>query len=162
MAMKATLFLLWFTTILSATERKMYVKEYDHSGNITAEGWSVNSQKTDFWTFYHKTGEIASKGHYKNDTRSGYWYFYSVEGNLLKEGHYENGNFDKWWIFYDLALQEKRKIQYQNNEKNGFCLIYKKNKLIKAEKYQNDLLTGMWDTLRSFRQDNPEVSLFSL
>lgn len=162
MAAKTTLFFILFCTIAQAYGNKMYTKEYDSNGNIQAEGWLINSQKTDYWTFYHTNGEVASKGHFEDDNRTGYWYFYNENQELLKEGHYDKGNVQNWWIFYDIANQEKRKIQYRNNQRNGFCLIYKKNKLTKAEKYRNDLLIGMWDDLRSFRRDNPEVSLFSL
>lgn len=162
MAIKAILFFMILTVTFASSERKMYTKEYNSNGTIKSEGWVLGDKKIDFWTFYHNNGQIASKGHYKGDVRDGYWYFYNQNQQLLKEGHYERGIAQNWWIFYDLASQEKRKIQYQGNEKNGFCLIYKKNKLIKAEKYENNLLIGTWDSIRSFRRDNPEVSLFSL
>lgn len=139
---------------------KMYEKEYHHNGNLKAEGWILNNIKTNFWFFYHDNGAVASKGHYENNEKSGYWYFYNSQGKVIKEGHYEKGIAQDWWIFYDLATNSKQKIQYQNNQKNGFCLVYQGRKLQKVEKYVNDIHKGTWTDVRSFKRDNPEVSLY--
>lgn len=139
---------------------KMYSKEYDKNGTLTAEGWVKDDIKINYWFYYHSNGEIASEGHYENNRKSGYWHFYNTKGKVVKEGHYNKGIAENWWIFYDLATNTKQKIQYQNNQKNGFCLVYKGSKLQKVEKYVNDIYKGSWTDIRSFKRDNPEVSLY--
>lgn len=139
---------------------KMYNKEYHSNGILKAEGWMMSGEKANYWYYYHENGTLASKGHYKGNSKSEYWYYYDKNGSLEREGHYNNGIAENWWIFYDLATQEKYKIQYQNNQKNGFSLVYKKDKLVKVEKYIQGEYKGMWTSIRSFRRDNPDVKLY--
>ncbi|WP_299762686.1 hypothetical protein [uncultured Dokdonia sp.] len=152
--------LLWISPSTDEGAVRMYTKEYHTNGNLKAEGWVMGSDKTSYWYYYHENGKIASRGHYKENKKTEYWYYYSKNGSLEREGHYKNGIAENWWIFYDLATQEKRKTQYQNNKKNGFSLIYQKNKLIKVEKYIHDMYEGMWTSIRSFRRDNPDVKMY--
>ncbi len=150
---------IWISFPFSEGNMKMYNKEYHSNGNLKAEGWVIEGQKTSYWYYYHTNGKIASKGHYKKNKKSEYWYYYNEDGALEKEGHYNQGIAENWWIFYDLATKDKRKIQYQKNQKNGFCLVYKGRKLIKVEKYIADEHKGEWKDLSSFRRDNPDVKL---
>lgn len=162
MVTKAITTLICLFVFLNSTEPKVYSKEYHANGSMKAEGWLMGTTKTQYWKFYHENGSVSSEGHYKNNERVNYWHFYNSQGELVKEGHYETGNANDWWIFYDLVRQEKQKIEYVNNQKNGYCLSYKNNKLIRASTYENDQLIGSWTSIREFRQDNPGVSLFSL
>ncbi|WP_299216047.1 hypothetical protein [uncultured Dokdonia sp.] len=139
---------------------KMYNKEYHPNGTLKAEGWIISGEKANYWYQYYENGQLASKGHYKGNQKSKYWYYYTKNGSLKREGHYNKGIAENWWIFYDLATQEKRKTQYQNNKKNGFSLVYQKNKLVRVEKYIQDVYKGMWTSIRSFRHDNPDVKLY--
>lgn len=157
---KAAIIILFLTSLHLPVTEKMYSKEYHDNGNLKAEGWIYNDTKTNFWRFYHPNGEVASEGHYKDNAKSGYWHFYNTQGKVIKEGHYTNGVAQNWWIFYDLATNSKHKIQYKNNQKNGFCLVYQGSKLQKVEKYVNDVHNGTWTDVRSFKRDNPEVSLY--
>ncbi len=157
---KLTFILLLFASWSSPDIEKIYAKEYDETGNLKAEGWVMNASKVNYWKFYHDNGAVASEGHYENNKKTGYWHFYDKEGKVLKEGHYKNGIAENWWIFYDLATQTTQKVQYQHNKKNGFCLVYHSRKLQKVEKYVNDIHKGEWTTIRSFKKDNPEVSLY--
>lgn len=139
---------------------KIYNKQFNENGILTAEGWFMGNMKVGYWKFYHPNGNIASKGHFTNNVRSGYWHFYNGNGIIKQEGHYHKGTAENWWIFYDLARQEKRKVQFSNNQKNGFCLVYKARQLTKVEKYIKDQKIGEWSNLRNFRRDNPGVSLY--
>lgn len=146
-------------SILFGDEKKMYSKEYHDNGHLKSEGWMLNTQKTNYWRFYHSSGTVASKGHYKNNLPEAYWYFYSEDGKVIKEGHYKDGIAQDWWIFYDIAGDITNKTQYANHKKNGYSLVYQKNKLVKVEKYENDVRAGEWTSISSFRRDNPDVSL---
>ncbi len=144
--------------------QKEYHREYYSSGTIKAEGWLMNHQKINYWYSYHHNGNISEQGHFRNNKKEGYWYFYSEEGKLIKEGHFIKNKAEKWWIIYDIAPNDKkdkiiRKYQYRNNKKNGYCLLYKNNKLFKAEKYINDEKTGEWTDVFSFKKDNPNAPL---
>jgi hypothetical protein len=41
------------------------------------------------------------------------------------KGHYEANKKSKWWIFYK-SNKTLIKSEYENNQLNGFSLIYKK------------------------------------
>ncbi|WP_405250970.1 toxin-antitoxin system YwqK family antitoxin [Dokdonia sp. Asnod3-C12] len=154
------------TTILlafiafSLPEPRMYSKLYHDDGTIQAEGWIMGEQKVKYWKFYHENGTIAAEGHYQTNKKSKYWHYYDNQGKLTKEGHYEDGIAQNWWIFYDLARQETRKSQYVDNHLHGYCLVYKNKKLFKVEKYEKNQLKGAWTSIRDFRRDNPDVSLY--
>ncbi|MBL4662736.1 MAG: hypothetical protein JKY22_04075 [Flavobacteriaceae bacterium] len=138
--------------------KKMYSKEYYHNGQIKAEGWEMGNMKMGYWKFYHINGKLVSEGHFKKNKKNKYWHFYNEKGELTKEGHYLIGSAENWWIFYDIANATTSKFQYKNNKKNGFCLRYKKGKLIKTEKYTNNIKVGEWTSYISFKRDNPGVS----
>ena len=147
------------TEAFSAEEGvKMYAKEYYSNGQIKAEGWEMGSMKMGYWKFYHANGALASKGHFKKNKRNDYWHFYNKKGALLKEGHYLSGSAENWWIFYDIANAKTSKFQYENNQKNGFCLRYKKRKLIGVEKFTRNTKVGEWTSILAFKRDNPGVS----
>ncbi|HEA30230.1 MAG TPA: hypothetical protein ENH91_09585 [Leeuwenhoekiella sp.] len=136
---------------------KTYLKTYYKSGTIKAEGWMEENQKTDYWYFYHPNGTLGSKGSFIKDKKSGYWYFYDQQSRLLREGHYESGNKENWWIFYDTAAI-MRKVQFEKNARNGYCLIYENRVIKKAERYKNDTLKGSWTSMAAFKRDNPNAS----
>ncbi len=164
--MKYTIYIvisLLFFSFQTSVEKE-YHKEYYNDGSIKSEGWKIANQKTGYWYTYHTNGNVLEQGHYRNNKRQGYWYFYSLENKLIKEGHFINNKAEKWWIIYDIADGNKknqtiRKYQYRNNKKNGYCLLYKNDKLFKAEKYVDDRKTGEWTDVFSFKKDNPNASL---
>jgi len=164
---KTLAFFLFFgmmTVVVSASRvtpsenNKVYAKEYYQNGQIKAEGWEMGGMKMGYWKFYHANGSIASEGHFRKNERDAYWHFYNTDGLIIKEGHYEHGSAENWWIFYDIANQSTSKFQFKNNRKNGFCLQYKKRKLLRAEKYINNIKVGEWTSIFAFKRDNPGVS----
>ena len=121
--------------------------------NITLS-YTQNTEKLDINT---STSEIKWVGEYA-------FYFGGHDGIInFKEGHFIKDKAEKWWIIYDIAGNKEnritRKYQYKNNKKNGYCLLYKNDKLFKAEKYSNDLKLGEWTDIFSFKKDNPNASL---
>jgi len=138
---------------------KLYAKDYYANGQLKSEGWSMGDMKVKYWKFYHSNGTIAAKGHFSSNKKTGYWYFYREDGSLEREGHYNSDIAEKWWIFYDLAERNKEKVEYQNNKKNGYSLVYKGRKLVKVKKYRNDQRIGEWTDKKSFKRDNPEIRL---
>ena len=152
------IFLFYFGIAFSQdTHSKEFVYEYDSHGALIAEGWLCRGEKVDYWYFYHSNGVVSKKGHFNKGEKKGYWYFYNPSGKLEKEGHFENGKAENWWIFYNQNNQAK--FQYKNNKKNGFALLYEKNKLMKAEKYEDDQKVGEWTSLSAFKMDNPNAPL---
>lgn len=165
MTFKKPLLFLFFgiscSTVLTATcsfTEKKYQKEYYANGTLKAEGWELDTNKTDYWYFYYSNGTIASKGNFNGNKKEGYWYFYTESGTVLKEGHYSNGIAENWWIFHDIATQTEKRFQYKRNMKNGFALIYKHGNLKRAEKYKNNQKIGEWISIFDFKKDNPHVS----
>jgi len=56
-----------------------------------------------------------------------------------------------------VTKNQKEKIQYQNNVKEGYGLLYKDEKLIKANRYDQDQLSGSWTNISQFKKDNPNA-----
>ncbi len=153
------LFLIYSLSGNQLFSQKEYHYEYYPNGMVKAEGWKLGEIRVDFWHFYHLNGKVSHEGHFNNNKKNGYWYYYSDKSTLLKEGHFINDKAEKWWIIYDIAAGITRKYQYQNNKKEGYCLLYRNNKLFKAERYINDMKTGEWTDVFSFKRDNPNASL---
>ncbi|MFP2997477.1 hypothetical protein ABN763_16285 [Spongiivirga sp. MCCC 1A20706] len=131
-----------------------YEKTYHDNGNVASEGWKMGNNKVRYWKYYHPNGQIASEGHYKANKKQNYWYFYHQEGFKQKEGHFINDRPSKWWSFYDKTGTLIHKCQLQNGIKNGYCLMYKKKKIVSAEKYQNGKKINEWFDFKSFKRDN--------
>ncbi len=102
---------------------------------------------------YYDGNILKSEGWLQDDQRIGYWYFYNVDGKLLREGHYKQGERTKWWILHG-KNNTTIKVQYEDDMKDGYSLLYKNDKLYKAEKYSRDQLTGTWTSLKKFKRDN--------
>ena len=134
--------------------QKTYQKNYYSNKTMKSEGWVENGQKTGYWKYYYKNGSIKKEGHYKNSTPVKYWYFYARNGLKEKEGHYAQGKKNKWWLFYDTEGNVNHKCQLKDNHKNGYCLIYRKNRIIKASKFQQGKKIKEWTDLSSFRKEN--------
>lgn len=147
-------FLIVFLMCFLFQQEKIYVKHTDASGVLLSEGWMLNGAKTGYWYTYHPNGEIASKGHYTNDVYDKYWYFYSPEGKLLEEGHFERGSKSKWWVFYNTDGTIAMKVQYKNNEKEGYCFQYENKNITKIEKYKANQKIAEWTDIQSFEKEN--------
>ena len=164
MIRQVSFFVLLLTLVFSNSLRatngaKKYVREFYQNGQLKAEGWQQMQAKTDYWIFYRADGSVSSKGHYKQNKRHGYWHFYHSDGTVEKEGHFIANRAEDWWIFYEIGNANKSKFQFKNNLKDGICLRYKNNRLIKAERYEKGRKMGEWTSVRKFRKDNPDVQL---
>ncbi|MFV0248315.1 MAG: toxin-antitoxin system YwqK family antitoxin [Tenacibaculum sp.] len=145
-------FFLGMTDALMA--QKKYVKDYYLNGNLKEEGWLDGADKTAYWIYYYKNGVLKKKGHHKNNIPVKYWYFYYKNSKKQKEGHYINGKQSKWWLYYDNKGYINHKCQLKDNKKNGYCLIYDKNQLIKVAKYKSDKKIKEWSSFSSFKKEN--------
>ena len=146
-------------SLLAFSQKKTYHKGYFKNGKLKEEGWVKNNLKSGYWKFYYTNGNLKKEGHFKKDLETKYWYFYNNDASKNKEGHYLAGKQHKWWLFYDTMGQINHKCQLKNNQKNGYCLIYKMDKLIKASKYKKGKKIKEWSDLKSFKKEN---SLFDL
>ncbi|MFT5648008.1 MAG: antitoxin component YwqK of YwqJK toxin-antitoxin module [Aureispira sp.] len=160
--MQKVIFLLFFFGMISSIVfangnnliEKRYSKTYYASGKIKAEGWIIDSKKDGYWKFYYRNGQLEKEGHLSKDKRANYWYFYRDNGILESEGHYESGAKTKWWKFYDSKENINHKCQLKNGKKNGYCLIYNNDKIIKATKFKDGKKIKEWTDFKSFKKDN--------
>lgn len=134
--------------------QKKYQKSYFNNGIIKEEGWTVDSLKNGYWIYYHSNGTAKEKGHFVNGEKDGYWYSFFKTGIKESEGHFISGGKNKWWIFYDKKGNIIHKCQMKHNLKNGYCLLYKDNKLIKASKFVENKKLKEWKDFSSFKQEN--------
>lgn len=131
-----------------------YYKDYYESSQIKSEGWIENNQEKGYWKFYYESGRISAQGHYKDNKREKYWYFYNPNGIKSKEGNYVQGHMTKWWLFYDAKGKISHKCQLSNGRKNGYCLKYKNEELVSAEKYRNGKKIKEWFNFIDFQREN--------
>ncbi len=156
LGIKKSLFILLFLLSFSVLKaQKTYSKIYYSNGQLKEEGWLTNKTKTDYWKFYYPNGNLKKEGHYQNGLSNKYWIFYTENNTKMEEGHFENGKMVGWWISYENDLFNK--CQIVNNEKNGYCLVYQKEKLIKAEQYFEGEKINEWTSIFSFKKDNAHL-----
>ena len=132
----------------------IYHKEYDESGTLKSEGWMKNGLKSGYWKFYHPNGNISMQGHYKSNVREKYWYFYNQSNTKIKEGRFRKGKKYKWWLFYDSHGRIDHKCQLSGGRKNGYCLKYKNEELVSAQKYKNGKKIKEWFSFVDFQREN--------
>ena len=137
-----------------ALGQKNYQKNYFDNGSLASEGWIESGKKVRYWKFYHDNGNLKSEGHYNNNLAHKFWKYYRYNGTKQSEGHVINGKKTKWWVFYDELENVNHKCQLKDGVKDGYCLRYKNNKLVKAEKYANGKKINEWTDYRSFRKEN--------
>jgi antitoxin component YwqK of YwqJK toxin-antitoxin module len=161
MLKKLVLLFLFFNSITSLADteeivevEKAYSKNYYANGKIKAEGWIIDSKKDGYWKFYYRNGQVQKEGHLSKDKREKYWYFYRDNGILESEGHYDNDNKTKWWKYYDFSEKVNHKCQLENGKKNGYCLIYINDKIVKAAKFKHGKKIKEWTDFKSFKKDN--------
>jgi antitoxin component YwqK of YwqJK toxin-antitoxin module len=148
-------FIIYIIVITFAfSDQKSYQKEFYKNGQIEKEGWVLNNSKIDYWKFYYKDGNLKKEGLFKDNLETKYWYFYSPNLIKEKEGHFKYGKQEDWWLFYDKNGQVHHKCQLQNNQKNGYCLIYQNGKLIKASKFKDGKKLREWKDFSSFKKEN--------
>jgi antitoxin component YwqK of YwqJK toxin-antitoxin module len=49
-----------------------------------------------------------------------------LKTEIKEEGHYRANKKIKWWIFYRTKKEIEKKSEFENDQLNGFSLIYKK------------------------------------
>lgn len=145
---------LCFISLQASSQKKEYQKSYYENGTTKEEGWTKNNKRDGYWKSYYSNGQLKSQGRFKNDQKSKYWYFYRKNGSKISEGHFKNGKKSKWWLFYDGMGHIKHKCQLIDNHKNGYCLIYEMEKLIKASKYKEGKKIKEWTDFSSFKKEN--------
>tara|TARA_R110001632_G_scaffold18712_19_gene57706 strand:- start:6218 stop:6703 length:486 start_codon:yes stop_codon:yes gene_type:complete len=143
-----------FLSLQTFCQKKTYHKAYYQDGKMKEEGWVKGDQKNGYWKFYHENGNIKSEGRFKNNLETKYWSFYRANQSKEKEGHFLLGKQNKWWLYYDDMGHINHKCQLKNNQKNGYCFIYKMEKMVKASKYQNGKKIKEWTDFKSFRKEN--------
>lgn len=152
---KLLLSLLFLVNINKDDAKKIYHKQYYINGNMQQQGWLLKSIKTDYWYSYYANGVIQEEGAYTDGKRNKFWKFYNENGQKIKEGHFVNDEEVGWWCLYNFnKLQAK--IEYKEGKKNGLVLLYKDDKLFKAEKYIDDKKIGEWTDYFAYKRDNPK------
>lgn len=155
MSFKKLLFITFcFLSLQAFCQEKTYHKAYYKNGNLKEEGWIKKDKKNGYWKFYHKNGNLKSEGRFKDNLETKYWHFYRENKSKEKEGHFLLGKQNKWWLYYDDMGHINHKCQLKDNQKNGYCLMYKMEKLVKAAKYQNGKKIKEWTDFKSFRKEN--------
>ena len=155
--MRLLISLLLFSTFIYG--QSSYQKNYFDNGNIKSEGWTKNNKKIDYWNFYFLNGNLKKEGHFSEDKPIEYWYFYNENGIKQSEGHFDNGEKVNWWLFYDNFEKINHKCQQKHNQKNGYCLIYKNEKLVSAAKFKSGKKIKEWTDLKSFKKENNLLDL---
>ena len=145
-------YLLFFS--LTVFSQKEYQKSYYKNGVLKKEGWLENNVKENYWFFYYPNGKVKEQGHFKNGLKEQYWLFFYDNGKAKKEGHYLSGKQNKWWVYHNKKGEVIYKCQLVDNLRNGYCLLYKDKKIIKASKFVDDKKIKEWNDYSSFKKEN--------
>jgi len=140
--------IIFLTTLLGFTIPKSYVRTYYDSGIEMSCGWQKNNisdKKNDYWSYYYDNAQLQKSGNYTNDLKNGFWTFYYPNGNKKEEGYFKNNRKEGYWTS-------------NNDGKTRYCLIYQNKKLIKGSKYISDTFIQEWNSVTSFKRDNPDFS----
>ena len=151
--------IVWFSICLlllffSGSEDKRYKKSYYDNGTLKSEGWMRFNVKTDYWKFYHPNGKLSEQGYFAYDKKEKYWFFYDENRIRTQQGAYKKNERTGWWIFYDTKGRVNHKCQLTNGIEDGYCLKYKDEKLISAEKFSKGKKIKEWKNFNSFMQEN--------
>lgn len=84
---------------------------YSQKDSLNQNGYNI---------FYYPNGFKQSEGNLKQGKPEGYWTTYFVNGNKKSEGNRKNFLLDSVWIFYAENGDTTEKINYLENQKNGF------------------------------------------
>jgi antitoxin component YwqK of YwqJK toxin-antitoxin module len=148
--MKFLVLFFFFTSIVFG--QKAYQKTYFENGKIKAEGWIENTRKIAYWKFYYENGNLKKEGRFIEDKQTKYWYYYRIDGTKEMEGHFIKSTKNKWWLFYDTMEKVRHKCQMKNNQKNGYCFLYKNKKIVSAKKYKEGKQIKEWTDYNSFKK----------
>ena len=157
--MKYFFYSILFLITFNLSAQKIYKKAHYKNGNVESEGFLKENKKQGYWKFYYDNGTLKKQGHYLNDKPVKYWYFYNENGSKQSEGHYYNGSKNKWWVFYDDMGKINHKCQLKLNQKDGYCIVYEKGKIIMASKYEAGKKIKEWTSLKAFKKENNLLDL---
>ena len=155
-----TLILFLATSFFNGTPAKEYIREVNDAGKITAEGWVENGMKSGYWKFYFSNSQLKQEGTFKDGVRQNYWYFYHPNGQQKQEGHFNQGQRIDWWIYYNKKGHLIHKCQLNDGLKDGYCLMYKNNKLTAAQKFSKGAKIKEWKDLQAFKKENNLSDLY--
>lgn len=128
--------------ILHIKAQREFKTFYFESGQKSSEGYIVNSIPVGVWKNYYENGKLKSEGKRKNNNPDSLWKFYSDLGVLSSEMNFVNGKKDGWEKKYGNDGLLKERVFYQQGLKEGFAYFYKEGKLVRKERYQNNVQEG--------------------
>lgn len=146
-------------------KKEHYQRNYNDNGQITGEGWMLNTLREDFWIEQFGLDKKA-EGFYKKGVKNKTWKFYNgkhldsvgsfKDGNKIKEWLYYNHNrivkkenYDSPNKFYLYTYHDNGNIRtqgaYINHQKDGYWEFYSNdNILLTSGYYKNGLKDGYW------------------
>tara|TARA_B100001093_G_scaffold519579_1_gene609252 strand:+ start:1857 stop:3413 length:1557 start_codon:yes stop_codon:yes gene_type:complete len=154
---KFLFYIICLITLNFSSQDSLYKRFYFPSGEISSEGYFVNSLPAGEWKNYYANGNIKSTGFWKAALLDSSWTFYDTSGNKILEEHYlnnkKNGKIIKYdtleniiylanyiqglkqgeeFFLFSSMNQIQFKNNYEKNKKNGFCYEYN---------YEGDIIT---------------------
>ena len=64
-----------------------------------------------------------------------------------------------WWIYYTSKGEIAYKCQFENDIKNGYCLYYENDEIVKASKYSEGKKQKEWTDYSLFTKENSLIDL---
>lgn len=122
-------------------------KEYDLSGNITAEGIvDENDRKQGEWKLYYETGEEKAKGSYKDNLKTDLWIFYYPGGKVEQKGKYVSDRPSGLWTwYYENGNVWREENLYRGKGEGSFVEYDKDGKIIIKGEYLDNEREGLWN-----------------
>ncbi|MCR9152804.1 MAG: hypothetical protein NXI09_01730 [Bacteroidetes bacterium] len=93
--------------------------------------------------YFYENGQVSSEGTLRNGKPDGFWKSYYRNGLLKAEGNRKNFELDGNWIFYDRDGFKTSEINYQKGQRSGLSKKYLEGRLLKIDRYENNIQEGV-------------------
>jgi len=104
-------------------------------GNKRIEGYYVNGQPSQLWTYYFENGEKKSSGYIKDGIANGKWEYYYESGGVRAKGVLNGAKKIGYWTNYFENGNEKSSGTYFADQKEGIWNYFFEDGSLKAQAY---------------------------
>jgi len=128
-----------------ANQKKVKVKMFDSSGELSAEGAYINKEKDGLWKYYGQKTKLVAEEIYVKGKLHGKTKNYYRSGKIQQIKEYKNGILDGEWKWY----YENGKVRLSSGHVAGkrsgqFFIYYNTGAYYIKGAYKNDYKEGPW------------------
>lgn len=128
-----------------ADQKKVSVKLYDETGELSAEGSYYNKKKVGLWKFYGHNAKLVAEENYKNGIKHGESKTYFASGKVQQIKWFANGEpHGEWKWFYESGKPRMISAHKNGNRTGEFKIFFESGAVYIKGGYENDRKEGVW------------------